>query len=326
MGAVPMLPRAFASAAFASAAFVFAGLLALPCFGDEPTKGKPAPASGSLDEERGPLGTSTPPTAAPAGWSTALQSPGTPAPNKATPPQGTAAAPQGSSPQGTGTPGASAPPGYSPPPGNYPPPGYGPRPAGSPPGYGPRPVGSPPGYSPYPPPVYGPYIVDGAKESDYLGGKKRRRHREPSGPPDPLRKEKRTSKIMVAAGLGGFGLGWVMSVVHGAIGELVGVECHYSSGGWNLFPSCSDTDDYRSIYIPVVGPIIEASNHKGTLSELDDGLLAIETVLQIGGLSTALVGGVLWPSSPTTASLPVTFTVTPTVSARSTGLAVVGTF
>ena len=133
-----------------------------------------------------------------------------------------------------------------------------------------------------------------------------------------------TSLGAMAVGGGLVGAGWVLSVLHGVVGEIVGIDCGRAHGGPTAMISCRATDDYGPIYIPVVGPFLEAAEHKGTLSDADKGFLVIEGLLQAGGAVTALVG---------LASLPVTMrsdtvsvTVAPVVSAGGAGLGVTGSF
>lgn len=307
--------------AAALAASLFAVSFAATSFADEPVKGRP----NAPDDDRGsvsslPGATSSAPATAPATTGTAPATTGVAQSAPQLPPSDGAAPNQGPSPY------------------TYPPPAYGQYPGGYPPGYSPYP---PPGYSPYPvPPVAGPYVVDGAKAYDYKPEKKRRRRHVESGPPDPARRQKRIGKLLMIGGVGGLGLGWVGAVIHGVVGEIAGVECHSSTWG---FPSCSNTDDYGPIYIPVVGPILEAANHRGDLSGADQIGLALETVFQIGGVGAMIAGftvyvsapdgeavpgasGVPMAPAPTGASMPVTLSVAPMVGQHTTGLSVLGTF
>lgn len=133
-----------------------------------------------------------------------------------------------------------------------------------------------------------------------------------------------TSLGAVAVGGGLIGAGWVLSVVHGFLGEVAGIDCQKSYGGYVSTFSCQDTDGYGPIYIPVAGPFLEAASHDGTLSDADKGFLAIEGLLQAGGAVTMLVG---------LASLPVTLssktasvTLTPAVTASGASLGLTGSF
>ncbi len=145
------------------------------------------------------------------------------------------------------------------------------------------------------------------------------------------RKQRRIGAIMLPAGGAALGAGWALAAFHGLLGEVAGVECHD-------FLRCENTDDYGEIYIPVVGPILEAARHRGVLSNGEKVFLAVESVFQIGGFLTMMGGLTLRYSGPSarpasgasgapaTASLPFTFSVAPVVTPQSAGLGVVGTF
>jgi hypothetical protein len=120
------------------------------------------------------------------------------------------------------------------------------------------------------------------------------------------------------------GAGWVLSVIHGLAGEVAGVDCKKASGGYTATLSCADTDDYGPIFIPVVGPFVEAASHNGTLSDADKGFLAVEGILQAGGLITALVGLATLPASSSSRRAAVT--LTPVVTARGASLGLTGSF
>jgi hypothetical protein len=120
------------------------------------------------------------------------------------------------------------------------------------------------------------------------------------------------------------GAGWVLSVIHGLVGEVAGVDCKKASGGYTATLSCADTDDYGPIFIPVVGPFVEAASHNGTLSDADKGFLAVEGILQAGGLITALVGLATLPASSSSRRAAVT--LTPVVTARGASLGLTGSF
>ncbi len=133
-----------------------------------------------------------------------------------------------------------------------------------------------------------------------------------------------TSLGAIAVGGGLIGAGWVLSVLHGFIGEVAGIDCKKGSGGYTSTFSCQDTDGYGPIYIPVVGPFLEAATHGGTLSDADKGFLAVEGILQAGGAITALVGLASLPV--TLSSKKVSVTLTPAVSARGAELGLTGSF
>lgn len=271
----------------------------------DPPPPKHAPPTVKLDEDRGSLSNGLPPTAVPPLPPAAPTAPPAPAQPYPAPPQGYAPAPGYGPPQGYGPQQGYGPPqGYAPQ--GYPPPGYGP------PGY------APPGYAPpayYPPPAYGP-ASEGYRAGEQPGA-------------DPIldeaksrRRERRKALAMIGAGAGAFGVGWLVAVVHGLLGEVAGVDCSPSQYSFG----CSDTDDYGPIYIPVIGPIVEASTHRGTLSSADKFGLGVETVLQVGGLTTFIVGLAMRPGKTSTASMPVTLALSPVVTTRSTTLGLVGTF
>lgn len=192
----------------------------------------------------------------------------------------------------------------------------------------PAPLPELPAPSPVPPPAFestsapggattAPVVSPGTTSAPLPSGPKTRRIRSSTWGRD-------TSLGAVAVGGGLIGAGWVLSVVHGFLGEVAGIDCQKSYGGYVSTFSCQDTDGYGPIYIPVAGPFLEAASHDGTLSDADKGFLAIEGLLQAGGAVTMLVG---------LASLPVTLssktasvTLTPGVTASGASLGLTGSF
>lgn len=146
-------------------------------------------------------------------------------------------------------------------------------------------------------------------------------------PPDPVlvkyQKDKRQAKGIAIGGVAGIGMGWILSVVHGLFGELAGVDCQ--STGWGLGLNCTDTDDYRGIYVPVVGPIIEGATHRGELSTADHLFFVVESIFQLGG-AAALIGGLAtWPDKPTQRPA-VNLTITPVAVTNGAGFGLTGTW
>ncbi len=288
-----------------------ASTLGSPAFAEDPKAPARPSSPPKLDEDRGSTSNGLPPSLPALPPSKAPSAPAAPVPP--VPAQPSPAPPQGYTP----APGYGPPQGYAP---NYgPPPGYGPAPQYAPPSYYPQPQYAPPAY--YPPPAYAP--ADGAppegygpRQGSFAGEVEAMKER---------RSERRKATVMIGVGAGALGIGWLTAVVHGLMGELLAIDCN-GQGIYGI--SCTDTADYGGIYIPVVGPLVEASTHHGQLTAGDDTMLALETILQVGGLATMIVGIATRPpkGAPVTASMPVTLAVSPVVTNRSATLGLVGTF
>lgn len=287
------------AAALASGLVVLAG--ATPCFADDPPR-PPKPSATKLDEDRGAVRTPPPQMEEDRG-SLGQTLPPLPAPAPAAPTAPAPAAPPVYSPPGYPPPGY-APPGYPQgahaPPSYYPPPAYSPAPGYSPPSYS-----APPGYSP--PPGYWPAPPDGSNGEIRVG--RGRVYGEEMGYPDPdIRRQRRASTGMIIAGVSGVGVGWLGASLHGLMGDLTGFG------------------EYRAIFIPVVGPLIEATTHRGAFSSGEEIGLVFEGVLQIGGLASFVVGMAVRPDKRSSASLPFRMAVQPVVTSRGASLGVVGAF
>ena len=129
---------------------------------------------------------------------------------------------------------------------------------------------------------------------------------------------RKPARIMKISGVSAAGVGWVLSIFHGLFGELAGTDCQPT--GWIGY-DCTDTDNYAGIYVPVVGPIIEAATHDGSLSTADNALLALETIIQWGGWGTFIAGFFVGPSKEEAARSVVVRPV-----ATPAGFGLVGTF
>jgi hypothetical protein len=178
-----------------------------------------------------------------------------------------------------------------------PPPGYAPPP----PGYG----QPPPGY--YPPPGYPPY---GQPPRDTRPIKMDYEE----GDPIPQGYHVRTK---VRAGLIGGGAGmigglWIISIIAGAIG--------------NAGHELTDGDEpWTPMYIPVVGPFITMGTAARDLSSAGHALLAIDGIIQVGGLAMIVLGAVLPKKELIRDDLGAkNFKIAPVVTGN--GLGLVGTF
>lgn len=275
------------SSALLAAAVVAAA--ATPCFADEPKR--PPGSSVPLDDDRGPIHPKPVELDEDRGSLSGAMPPTPPLP--APPPA--PAPPAGYNPA---TPPGYSPPGYSP---GYYPPGY------PPPGYYPPPTYSaPPAY--YPPPGYGPVSVAGGPADDIRFGQGRVYPGDVAYPDEDVRRQRRAAKGMIIAGVSAFGVAWLGASLHGLVLDLLGVG------------------EYRAIFIPVVGPIIEATTHRGQLTSGEKIGLAFEGVFQIGGLASFAVGMAIKPGKSSTASMPVTIALRPVVTDRGATMGIVGTF
>ncbi len=293
------------SSAAALAVALVLGSEVSPAFADEPPR-PAAPPSGKLEEDRGPvrqmpgkldedrgsLGGGALPQLPPP------TPPAAPPPAYSPAPPGYGPAPQGYGPPGYGPPGA-APQGY---PQGYAPPGYPPAPVYAPPSYYPAPASPPPGYSM--PPGYGGVAVEGGDIRIGRG----RVYGEVESPERDAKKQRRASTGLIIAGVSSFGIGWLGASLHGLTMDLVG------------------TSEYRAIFVPVVGPVVEAMTHRGAFTSGEKIGLVFEGVLQIGGLASFVVGMAVKPSKVSVGSVPVTVAVAPAVTDRGATMGLVGSF
>ncbi|MFO0586483.1 MAG: hypothetical protein U0441_03025 [Polyangiaceae bacterium] len=150
----------------------------------------------------------------------------------------------------------------------------------------------------------------------------------PEKEPVPTAKERRrSSRILLGVGGGALGAGWLMSVFHASIGKQSSTTCHTNALGFS--DSCKESASFRFVFIPVVGPAIEAYLHDTPVTASDAAGFVFETLLQVGGLAMMGYGLAVRPnqSRSATAEPPaLTIAVAPTITDRSASLSVVGTF
>lgn len=145
----------------------------------------------------------------------------------------------------------------------------------------------------------------------------------------PAGAEKRpmsTDKVVMIAGLAGFGAGWVASLLWGIGNEAAGVSC--GPGYWG-FPTCSGDDvDWSPVFIPVVGPFMQL-DARGLIGAQKAVTAAFGGIQLAGlasfaiGLATHLGGG----DEPSPAArLGVRLRLSPTVGPSGGTLGLTGTF
>ena len=134
---------------------------------------------------------------------------------------------------------------------------------------------------------------------------------------------RKTSLAAIGGGAGLLGAGWLLSVLHGAFGEVFGVDCGTHDSGYGSALYCNDTRGYEGIYVPVVGPFLEASTHRGALSDADKGFLFLEGILQVSGAVTAVIGLATLPMAK---AEPARVVLAPMITANGAGIGVTGSF
>jgi tetratricopeptide (TPR) repeat protein len=130
----------------------------------------------------------------------------------------------------------------------------------------------------------------------------------PVAPPAPApvvgapRREPRTGLIIAGASI--FGGAYLIGIIGGAVCSADGYICGPQGWGW---------------YVPLIGPFIAMGSYQKANDDYAavEAVLAVDGLLQIGGVTMAILGGVLKRPVPRVSALPV---------AGGAGLAWSGTF